>query len=67
LEIADGDATLGAPWNVDVTGDRAYLVAPMTYTYKQHGKIVKESAAFAVALKRTQAGWRITAWAYSKQ
>jgi hypothetical protein len=66
-EITDGDVTLGTPWNVDITGDRAYFVAPMTYTYKQHGKPVKESAAFAVALKRTPAGWRITAWAYSKQ
>jgi len=65
--ITDGDAPLGTPWTVDITGDRAYFVAPMTYTYKQHGKPVKESAAFAVALKRTQAGWRITAWAYSKQ
>ena len=66
-EITEGSATLGTPWNVDVTGDRAYYVAPMTYIYKQHGKSVKESAAFAVALKRTQAGWRIAAWAYSKQ
>ena len=65
--ITDGDAPLGTPWTVDITGDRAYFVAPMTYTYKQHGKPVKESAAFAVALKRTQAGWRIAAWAYSKQ
>ena len=65
--ITDGDAPLGTPWNVDVTGDRAYFVAPMTYTFKRHGKPVKESAAFAVALKRTPAGWRITAWAYSKQ
>ena len=66
-EITDGSATLGTPWNVEVTGDHAYYVAPMTYVYKQHGKSVKESAAFAVALKRTQTGWRITAWAYSKQ
>jgi hypothetical protein len=66
-EITDGDAKLGTPWTVDVSGDRAYFVAPMTYTYKQHGKPVKESAAFTVALKRTEAGWRITAWAYSKQ
>jgi len=65
--ITDGDATLGKPWTVDVTGDRAYFVAPMTYTYKQNGKSVKESASFAVALKRTQAGWHITSWAYSKQ
>jgi len=65
--ITPGDGTLGTPWNVDVTGDRAYFVAPMTYSFTQHGKAVKESATFAVALKRTQAGWRITAWAYSKQ
>ena len=65
--ITDGDAPLGTPWTVDITGDRAYFVAPMTYTYKRQGKPVKESATFAVALKRTQAGWRITAWAYSKQ
>ena len=49
-------AALGTPWNVDITGDRAYFVAPMTYSYTQHGKTVKESATFAVALKRTQAG-----------
>jgi hypothetical protein len=65
--ITDGDATLGKAWTVDVTGDRAYFVAPMTYSYKQNGKSVKESASFAVALKRTQAGWHITSWAYSKQ
>jgi hypothetical protein len=66
-EITDGDAPLGTPWTVDIAADRAYFVAPMTYSYKQHGKPVKESATFAVALKRTQSGWRITAWAYSKQ
>lgn len=65
--ITDGDAKLGTPWTVDVSEDRAYFVAPMIYTFKRHGKPVKESATFTVALKRTQAGWRITAWTYSKQ
>ena len=65
--ITDGDAPLGTPWTVDVTGDRAYFVAPMTYTFKQHGKPVKETASFAVSLKRTPTGWRITGWAFSKQ
>jgi len=65
--ITDGDAPLGTPWTVDVTGDRAYFVAPMTYTFKQHGKPVKETASFAVALKRTPTGWRIAGWAFSKQ
>ena len=65
--ITDGVATLGAPWTVDVTGDRAYVVAPATYTYRQHGKPVQESSSvFTVALKGTQAGWRITGWTWSK-
>ncbi len=65
--ITDGDAKLGTSFTVDVNEDHAYFVAPMTYTYKQHGKSIKETATFAVALRRTQAGWRITGWAYSKQ
>ena len=44
--ITDGVATLGTLWTVDVTGDRAYFVAPAVYTYKQHGKLVKEARCF---------------------
>lgn len=65
--ITDEDAPLGAPQTVDVNGDRAYFVAPMTYTYKKHGKPVKETGTFAVSLHRTSAGWKITGWAYCKQ
>ena len=65
--ITDGDASLGTPWSVDVSEDRAYFVAPTTYKYKQHGKSVEESqAVLTVALKKTKAGWRITAWTWSK-
>ncbi len=66
-EITDGAATLGAPWTLDVTGDRAYFVGPAVYTFKQHGKPVKEAhAVFTVALRKTDAGWRITGWTWSK-
>ena len=65
--ITDEDAPLGTPQTVEVNGDRAYFVAPMTYTYKQHGKAMKETATFAVSLHRTSAGWKITGWAYSKE
>jgi hypothetical protein len=65
--ITDPVAVLGTPWSVDVNGDRAYLVAPATYAYKQHGKPVKElHSVFTVALRRVDAGWRITAWSWSK-
>ena len=65
--ITDTDGKLGTPLTVDVNEDRAYFVAPFTYAYKQHGKSIKETASLAVALRRTQTGWRITGWAYSKQ
>lgn len=65
--ITDAVATLDTPWSVDVNGDRAYFVAPSTYTYTQNGRAVKElHAVFTVALRRTDAGWRITAWSWSK-
>jgi ketosteroid isomerase-like protein len=65
--ITDGIVTLGTPWHVDVTGDRAYVVVPVTYTYKQNGRPVTESGSiYTVALKKVAAGWRITGWAWAK-
>ena len=65
--ITEAVAKLGVPWSVDVNGDRAYAVIPATYTYKQNGKTVTESrSVWTVVLERTSAGWRITAWTWSK-
>lgn len=65
--ITDGVVTLRTPWHVDVTGDRAYVVAPVNYTYKQKRKLVKEiGSLLTVSLQKGGAGWRITGWAWSK-
>ena len=65
--ITDSFVTLGKPKHVDITGDRAYLVIPATYTYKQNGKRVTEShSILTVAMQKSAAGWRITGWAWSK-
>src|ERR1700730_3346570 len=62
--ITDGIVTLGAPWHVDVTGDRGYVVVPVKYAYKQHGKpVIEPASVFTVALKKVAGGWRITGWA----
>jgi ketosteroid isomerase-like protein len=59
--------TLGEPWRVDVTGDRAYVVVPSTMTFKVHGEQATQSGSiFTVALRKLAAGWRITAWAWAK-
>jgi ketosteroid isomerase-like protein len=64
--LTDGVVKLGAPWQAAVTGDRAYVVVPATFTYKLHGKPVTESGAvLTVALRRIGSGWRIAAWAWA--
>ncbi len=66
--ISDGIVTLGKPRHVDVTGDRAYVVAPANYTFKVKGKVSKEvGSTFTFALQKGGAGWRITGWAWSKR
>ncbi len=65
--ITGGIVTLGKPWHLSVNGDRAYVVVPATYTYKERGKPVAErDSIFTVALLKFAAGWRITGWAWSR-
>ncbi len=65
--ITDGVVTLGKPRHVDVTGDRAYVVVPADYAFKQKGKPVKETASsLTIVLRKSAAGWRIIAWSWSK-
>ena len=65
--ITDGAVTLGSPRHVDITADRAYVVVPADYTYKQKGKPMKETGStLTVALQKGAAGWRIVAWAWTK-
>jgi len=66
--ITDGMVTLGKPRHVDITADKAYVVVPANYTYKQKGKPMKEmGSTLTVALQKAAAGWRITRWAWTKK
>lgn len=65
--ITDGIVTLSKPRHVDITGDRAYVVVPADYAYKQHGQPVKETGSiFTLVLERKAASWRISAWSWAK-
>jgi ketosteroid isomerase-like protein len=67
LGLTDSHVTLGKPRRVDITGDRAYVVAPTEFNFKAHGKPGKEAGAlFTVSLKASPDGWRITGWAWSR-
>jgi hypothetical protein len=66
-EITDGIVTLGKPRHIDITADRAYVVAPANYAYKKKGKPVDENGSiFTLALHKGASGWRITGWAWAK-
>jgi len=65
--VTDGSVMLGSPRHVDVVGERAYVVVPADYMFKQNGKPDKETAAtITLVLKRGAGGWRIYAWTWAK-
>ena len=65
--ITESHVTLGTPWHVSVTGDRAYVVVPTHYTYKMRGVSQREDGSiFTVALRKMPSGWRITGWAWAQ-
>ncbi len=66
-KISDPVVALGKPKHVDVAGERAYVVLPANYNFKQAGKPMAEpGSTLTVALQKLPAGWRITGWAWSK-
>jgi ketosteroid isomerase-like protein len=65
--ITDGMVTLGAALHIDVTADFAYVVVPANYKFKKNGKLVQETGSMlTIALQKSEAGWRMTGWAWAK-
>jgi len=65
--ITDGMVLLGKPRHVDVTGDLAYVVVPANYRFKQKGRPVSEiGSTLTIVLQKGPAGWRMTAWTWTK-
>jgi len=64
-KISDMVETIGKPRHIEITGDHAYVVAPVTSAYKMNGKPMKERGIITGALQKGPSGWRVTGWAYS--
>lgn len=65
--IKDSVGTIGKPKQLMLSGDRAYVVLPATFAVTQKGKRVTETATSTLVLRKTAAGWRITAWTWGTQ
>lgn len=61
----DEHAVLGKPTKVVVGADRAYVVTPVAYTFKQKGAPMTESAHLVFALQKQASGWLITGWTWA--
>jgi len=64
-ELTAPAVTVGKPWHLDVTADRAYVVAPSTFSFKAKGKPALEKGILTVALQKGAVGWRVTGWAWA--
>ena len=59
--------SVGEPLHNAVTNDSAYVVVPATMTFNLKGtKVTQSGASFVVALRKIDAAWKITAWAWAK-
>lgn len=61
----DGKVGIGAAVRETIVGDRAYVVTPSTYTFKQKGQTMREAGTFTFALAKGKAGWKIQAWTWT--
>jgi len=62
-----GQAALSAPTREVVSGDRAYVIVPSTYTFRQKGKTLREAAQMTFVLTKVSSGWKIAAWTWTGQ
>lgn len=62
---SDGVVRFGDPVEEKVSGDRAYVITPCAYTFKQHGRMVREEGMTAFTLVKDGAEWKIESWAWA--
>jgi hypothetical protein len=59
--------TLAEPTVIEAKDGYAYVVVPAVYTYTEQERPVRESAIVTLSLQKLSEGWRITAFAWTKQ
>ena len=63
--ITEPKVVLGPPTREIITDDRAYVIAPSTYTFSLKGVPMREVAQMTFALRKLPAGWKIIAWTWT--
>lgn len=63
--ITNPKVVLGGVTRELVAGDRAYVIAPSTYTFTLKGVPMREVAQMTFALRKLATGWKIVAWTWT--
>jgi ketosteroid isomerase-like protein len=63
--ITDEHVAISAPTRVETSGDRAYVIVPAVYTFKEHGEARRAEAQMTLALRKGASGWLIHAWTWT--
>jgi hypothetical protein len=63
--ITDQKVTIKAATRVESTADAAYVVVPATYTFKEKGVAMSETAQFTFSLQKGAGGWLIHGWTWT--
>jgi ketosteroid isomerase-like protein len=64
-EVTEVFEAIGKVHHIDISGEFAYVVQSVNFSWSEKGKSRSEKAIETVTLKKTSAGWRITGWAWA--
>jgi hypothetical protein len=62
---SDGVVWFGDPVDEAVSGGRAYVVTPCSYTYKQHGQTMRETGMTSFVLVNVADAWKVESWSWA--
>ena len=64
--VTNATMTPGKARHVDVEGAHAYVVLPVSYAFKEHGKPMKQTGTLlTMSLAKGSSGWRIAGWSWA--
>jgi ketosteroid isomerase-like protein len=63
--MTDPAGTLSAATRAERNGDRAYVVVPAVFSFKQGGKAMRESGQMTFVLGKGASGWLIHGWTWT--
>jgi ketosteroid isomerase-like protein len=63
--MSEEKVTLKAPTRIESLGTDAYVIVPATFSFKQKGAMMRESAQMTFTLKKEASGWLITGWTWT--